>query len=266
MVSSIVVPLDGSDLARSALPVGEQLARALDSRVILLTAGWGSTVGKLQQKLEAEAATLDVPTEVNVVPDTFPATAIHQAVSGTEDAVCMATHGRGGWGRALLGSVAEDLLKLTERPVLLLGPSAAPLPTITGGTLVVPVDGSPTSAAILPRAARWADRLDLSVRVVTVTKADGTPLGALDRGQLDAALEGAVTLFHDAGIEAEVESLVGRDPADALVELATRLPATMIAMSTHARTGWQRTSMGSVTMKVVHDAPCPVLVQKPPTS
>jgi nucleotide-binding universal stress UspA family protein len=44
---------------------------------------------------------------------------------------------------------------------------------------------------------------------------------------------------------------------------ARKTSAAMMAMSTHARTGWDRTALGSVAMKVVHDSPCPVLVQKP---
>src|SRR5690349_1215778 len=92
--SSIVVPLDGSELSRTALAVGEELARALGSRVTLLTSGWGSTVEELEATLSAEAAQLDVPTDISVVPDTFPATAIAKAVAGTDDAVVMATHGR----------------------------------------------------------------------------------------------------------------------------------------------------------------------------
>lgn len=266
MLSSIVVPLDGSDLARRALPVGAQLAGALGSPLTLLTAGWGSTVAELEAMLSAEAARVDVQTQVRVVADTFPATAIHQSTSGTDDAVVMATHGRSGLGKALLGSVAEDLLKATSRPVLLLGPAAEAAPSITGGVLLVPVDGSPTSAAILSTAARWATALRLSVRVVAVTRDDGTPLGPLDHDQLLAALEQAADVFRDAGIAVEAETVTGRDPAGALVELARHLPATIVAMSTHARTGWERTALGSVTMKVVHDAPCPVLVQRPSPS
>jgi len=262
-LSSIVVPLDGSDLSHTALPVGEQLARALGSGLTLLTSGWGSTVEELEASLAAEAAKLDVPTTISVVPDTFPATAIAHAVEGTEDAVVMATHGRSGIGKALLGSVAEDLLKVTERPVLLLGPSAEPLPSITGGVMIVTTDGSPTSAGILPRAARWAKALELSVRVVAVTKPDGTPLGQLGDGELASRMEAAADFMRSEGLTVEVETLFGDDAAHALVELARQLPAAMIAMSTHARTGWDRTALGSVAMKVVHDSPCPVLVQKP---
>jgi nucleotide-binding universal stress UspA family protein len=262
-LSSIVVPIDGSDLSKTALPVGEQLARALGSTLTLLTSGWGSTVEELKAGLDAEAAKLDVPTAVSVVPDTFPATAIAHAVAGTDDAVVMATHGRSGIGKALLGSVAEDLLRATERPVLLLGPSASPLPTITGGVMVVSTDGGETSAAILPRAARWAKALDLSVRVVSVTKPDGTPHGTLTHDELLALMEAAADVFRSEGLTADVETLAGGDPASALVELAKHLPATMLAMSTHGRTGWDRTALGSVAMKVVHDSPCPVLVQQP---
>ena len=70
-------------------------------------------------------------------------------------------------------------------------------------------------------------------------------------------------MFRADGVPVEVETLVGNDPASALVQRAAEVPATMIAMSTHARTGWNRTALGSVAMKVVHDSPCPVLVQRP---
>ncbi len=263
MLSSIVVPIDGSDLSKTALPVAEQLGRALGSRLLLLTSGWGSTVDELQAALDAEAAKLDVPTATSVVPDTFPATAICHAVEGTDDAVVMATHGRSGIGKALLGSVAEDVLRGTERPVLLLGPSASPLPKITGGVLVVTTDGSAVSAGILPRAARWAKALELSVRVVAVTKDDGSPLGLIERDELERRMSAAADFLRSEGLQVDVETLTGRDAASALVELAAHLPAAMIAMTTHARTGWNRTALGSVAMKVVHDSPCPVLVQKP---
>ena len=263
MLSSIVVPLDGSDLSKTALPVGAQLARALGSTLTLLTSGWGSTVEELEAGLAAEATRLDVPTSVSVVPDTFPATAISHAVAGGDDAVVMATHGRSGIGKALLGSVAEDVLKATERPVLLLGPSASQLPTITGGVMIVSTDGSPTSGAIVPRAALWAKALELSVHVVSVTRADGTPMGELTHDELVDRMEQIAGVFRAEGVAVDVETLTGTDPAAALVELARHLPAAMIAMSTHARTGWGRTALGSVAMKVVHDSPCPVLVQKP---
>ncbi|HEU5316262.1 MAG TPA: universal stress protein, partial [Chloroflexota bacterium] len=42
------------------------------------------------------------------------------------DLVALATHGRGGLSRLLLGSVAADVLRLTALPLLLVRPQAAP--------------------------------------------------------------------------------------------------------------------------------------------
>ncbi len=49
-------------------------------------------------------------------------------------------------------------------------------------------------------------------------------------------------------------------PAGAIVQSAHDLPATLLAMTTHARTGIAHTALGSVAMDVVHHSPCPVLV------
>ncbi len=264
MASILVVPLDGSDLARIALPVGEQLARAFGGSVLLLTSGWGSTVEELEANLSREAAALDVPTTTSVVPDTFPATAIAQAADAAPDTVVvMATHGRSGIGRALLGSVAEDVLRGTDRPVTLVGPSTAADAGITGGELVVTTDGSDTSAAVLPRAARWARTLSLSARIVTVVDQSGAAVGAEEGAAIGEALERAADVFRAEEVPVELTKLTGSDAASAIVGCATELGASMIAMTTHARKGWERTALGSVAMKVVHDSPCPVLVQKP---
>ncbi|MCE2808759.1 MAG: universal stress protein, partial [Actinobacteria bacterium] len=124
MINAIVVPLDGSELSHTAVPFANEIAAALDSSVLLLASGWGSTVEELQSYLNEKATSLSVPFDTSVVPDTFPATAIADAVMDTEDAIVMATHGRTGFGKALLGSVAEDVLKRSDHPVLLVGPAA----------------------------------------------------------------------------------------------------------------------------------------------
>jgi nucleotide-binding universal stress UspA family protein len=100
----------------------------------------------------------------------------------------MATHGRTGVRRAVLGSVAEKVLRSAADPVLLAGPHLEPDRPIFGGRLN------------------------------------------------------------------------GRDPAARLMDMAARLPAAAIALTTHGRTGLPRLVLGSVAMEVVHRAPCPVLV------
>jgi nucleotide-binding universal stress UspA family protein len=263
MINTIVVPLDESDLSHAALPIANELAAALDSTVMLLASGWGSTVEELQSYLNDKAASLSVPFDTSVVPDTFPATAIAAAVNGTEDAIVMATHGRTGFGKALLGSVAEDVLKRSDHPVLLVGPGAKTFTTFNNTTMVVTTDGSPISAMILPRAARWAKALSMSIVVLSATAAGGSPLGGAEPDALANAVESAVSFFTREGIEARAESVIGTDAADAVAEWANANNAAMVAMATHGRGGLARTALGSTTMRTVHNCQCPVLVQKP---
>lgn len=259
---SIVVPLDESSLSETALPVADELAGALGATVVLLTAGWGSTTEALGEYLEARATTLTSPRTTSVVPDTFPATAVAEAVGGTDDVVVMATHGRSGIGKALLGSVAEDVVRRSDRPVVLVGPGAKAPRRLTGGTMAVTTDGSPASAMILPRAAAVARALGMTIRVVSVHAAGGTPLGGNDRDTVDRAVESAVAYFTQEGLDAAAEPLMGADAAKVLAEWVAATGVALVAMSTHGRTGLARSAMGSTAMRSVHDCSCPVLVQK----
>jgi nucleotide-binding universal stress UspA family protein len=265
MLNSIVIPLDGSELSESALPVATQVARAAGVPTELLTSGWGSTVAELESYLRTKATAFDGPTTTNVVPDTFPATAIARSVDAGGGAVVMATHGRSGIGKALLGSVAEDVVKATDRPVVLVGPSGSSSRPLHGGTMVVSTDGSATAGSVLDLAAEWATTLGMSVHVVAVCDPNGTAAGRTDLtdAEVATAISDAAERLRANGLVVTEETVVGKDPARAIVELASRLPAAMIAMSTHARIGLARTALGSTAIKVVHDASCPVLVTKP---
>ncbi|MCX6509425.1 MAG: universal stress protein [Actinobacteria bacterium] len=263
MINTIVVPLDGSDLSQAALPIANELAAALDSSIMLLASGWGTTVEELIGYLNDQGASLSVPFESSVVPDTFPATAIANAVSAPDDAIVMATHGRTGFGKALLGSVSEDVLKRSNNPVLLVGPQAKPFTSFKGTTMVVTTDGSPISAMVLPRAARWAKALAMSVVVLSATAANGSPLGSADADTLTNAVESAVGFFTREGIEARSETVVGSDAAIAVSDWANANDVALVAMATHGRGGLARTALGSTTMRTVHNCHCPVLVQKP---
>jgi nucleotide-binding universal stress UspA family protein len=263
MINTIVVPLDGSDLSQAALPIANELAAALDSSIVLLASGWGTTVEELIGYLDDQGASLAVPFKSSVVPDTFPATAIANAVNAPDDAIVMGTHGRTGFGKALLGSVAEDVLKRSNNPVLLIGPGAKPFTSFKGTTMVVTTDGSPISAMVLPRAARWAKALAMSVVVLTATAPNGSPLGSADADALANAVESAVGFFTRDDIEARSETVIGSDASVAVSEWANANDVTLVAMATHGRGGLARTALGSTTMRTVHGCHCPVLVQKP---
>lgn len=58
----------------------------------------------------------------------------------------------------------------------------------------------------------------------------------------------------------EVMAVVGK-PGEAICQLATALPASVIVMGTSGRSGLRRAMMGSTSDHVVRYAPCPVLVK-----
>ncbi|MCD9623842.1 universal stress protein [Rhabdothermincola salaria] len=262
MLRTFVVPLDESERAEAVLPLATELADAFGAEVVLVTAGWGRTAEALTAYHHDLAPRLGaVPWRSAVVPDTFPADAIRD-LTPDDGAVVMTTKGRQGLARVVLGSVAEDVVGTAHRPVLLAGPSATVAP-LTDGDLVVTCDGGELSSTVVDHAVPWAQTLGLSVRVVAVVHADGTPLGGGDPETLHHQLTESAEAFRSAGCPVHVERLVAKDAASALVDLARRLPATLVAMSTHARGGIARAALGSTTMAVVRDVSCPVLVYRP---
>lgn len=80
---------------------------------------------ELEQRLAAlippEAKARHIVTHVNVIDGGRAGEALAQAAERLMvDAICIATHGRSGLGKALLGSVAEEVMRRSKRPVLLL--------------------------------------------------------------------------------------------------------------------------------------------------
>ena len=257
MTNNLIVPLDGSDLSELALPVADQIAAGLSATITLVSAGWGSTVAELDGYLRTNASMLATPSATRVVSDTFPATAITDLLDTPADTVVMGTHGRSGVGRALLGSVAEEVIGRTGSPVVLVGRSATVETPIAGGHLLLASDGSPRSAHILPTVARWARGLDLTVTIVTVAALDD-PTEVEQRRAADASM----AFLTEEGVSVDHRHVVATDAARAIVDLAAEVPAALIAMTTPGRSGLGRTVLGSITMKVVNDARCPVLIER----
>jgi nucleotide-binding universal stress UspA family protein len=72
---------------------------------------------------------------------------VEEILAASVDLVAMATHGRSGLQRAMLGSVAERTLERSPVPVLVQRPGGKRVTEIR--TLLVPVDGSPGGALAL---------------------------------------------------------------------------------------------------------------------
>lgn len=265
MFENVIVPIDGSELADAALGPAAELARRLDAKLVLLQAVHPDDVDLARTELSQRAEALDVPdAELVLDPLNGPVGALRDAVDARAGAVvCMTTHGRGGLGRALFGSVAEEALREVGGPFVLVGPAAAPDATVPGPVLV-PLDGSHRSESILPLAAEWAAALGVGIWIVTVSD----PSDAASVGEAGGDLVEEAYVERVAGaMPREVPSvdwdvLHGSDPAEEIVRFAARRGCSTIALATHGRTGLARVVAGSVATQVVHDHPGLVLVTR----
>jgi nucleotide-binding universal stress UspA family protein len=186
----------------------------------------------------------------------------------------MATHGRSGAKRWLLGSVAEKVLRGTTNPLFLVRAAASKAsPQRIIDSIVVPLDGSPLAERILPTVSNWARALDVEV---TLIRAFEFPASAYygsedDLPDYDAFREGARKEAADYLKEKEgalvregvrtvsIQTLEGPAAVE-IISFAQTAPRALIAMSTHGRSGVRRWMLGSVTEKVVRHGADPVLV------
>lgn len=146
-ISRIMVPLDGSALAETALPYVEQLARELSLEVVLVRVvkiggiysayieGYPySGAADVEAEVEREATEylkavagrlrakgLEVRWKVH---RGSPAAIIVDLARETpQDIIVLASHGRSGLSRWLIGSIAESVIRASGDPVLVIPPA-----------------------------------------------------------------------------------------------------------------------------------------------
>ena len=173
--------------------------------------------------------------------------------------MCMASHGRGPIAALVLGSPSEELLTHTSHPVLLVGPKARAITTLSR-TLVACLDGSDVSEHVLSAALAWAASFGGDVLVVRHVSDDASAADALAAPQ---QLFRAVEWLRFRGIAARPELIEGRSTAVAICEAARRVGVSAVAMTTRARPPLRRMTFGSVALDVLRNVSRPVLLVNP---
>jgi nucleotide-binding universal stress UspA family protein len=198
--------------------------------------------------------------------------------------IAMSTHGRSGVARWLLGSVTDKVLLATTTPLLIVRSSEPPNPVseVQLKTVIVPLDGSVLAEQVLLHVATLAKALDLAVKLVRVHPSVEEYSRYFERQQIGSAAtvySGPYEVFskeadaqameylhevkmqlHHEGVWLVEESLLRGHPAATIVELARETPGSLIAMTTHGRSGIGRWLLGSVADRVIRHSGVPVLV------
>jgi len=253
---TVVVPLDGSEYAERALPVAEAIAGRIGGGLLLVSAQFYGPLDPHAYLEECAARHDRGPVEVLATKETYAAQMISEAVAAGDDrVVCMTTHGRGRFRWAVLGSVAEDVIRRGDHPVLLVGRNCRPDFLDRSSHLVACADGSEESDELAPAAKEWADLLGLDLRVAVVVH----PLD-VESAEHSGTLLGSMASKFGGLVPADATMIRSSFTAGALADYADELPAAIVAMNSHARSGLARFALGSTTMSVLHLASCPLLV------
>jgi nucleotide-binding universal stress UspA family protein len=290
----MLIPLDGSKLAEQALPYARCLAKALAIPVELLAAidvesvqalmdpGQGRFLDTLlddtramrRDYLGAIAATFSSARVNSSIENGRPEDLIiDHAARDKNSLLVMATHGRSGLQRWMLGSVADKVLHGSKNHLLLIRASDQGQ---TDGEaslkkLIVPLDGSPLAERVLPHVSDLAKKMRLDT-ILLRAYALPPALAADEYGTYTDELIGQLEAGAKKYLAAKTEELQKQGVpnvsyvtdlgygAEKITSLARRTPDNLIAMCTHGRSGVTRWALGSVTERVVRHSGDPVLI------
>jgi len=272
----VLLALDGSAAAATALPLGRVVADQLGATVeVLHVAGDDRPDPDLWQRLHGELRLGEVVQVRSHAGE--PAVAILQAAREPGvDLVVLTTHGRVIEPGRPLGRVAQAVVARTTRPILLVRPESVDpgrSPVAPLHRLLLPLDGTPTTSTALRPAIDLACRLGATIDVLYVASADeplahepgsiGAPRyvdqpqhewpGWVDRviGHLSTCLGGrppglSIQVFLVAGhVAEEIARFAAEHNSDAIV----------LVRRSHLEVGRAR-----VLRSVLNRTPCPVLL------
>ena len=294
MFKNILVPLDGSKLAESALAPAVTIAQAFSASITLfhvIEKGAPSNVhgdrhlasfAEAQEYLDSLAQTL--PQHITA--------ATHVHANGTNDVarsivdhtlelerdlIVMCTHGSGGFRGFIYGSIAQQVLSIGETPLMLMhrvqGTPPAPFEC---KHLLVPLDGDPEHEQALPVATAFMQAFSADLHLLAVVHTLMTLPGhqaavarllpgtaraylSVQEEEMQMHLKATATrLSHSSG--PVTWSVKRGDPVHSIVRAAEDKSASLILMGTHGKSGSTAFWANSVAPGVSNRTRLPLLL------
>jgi nucleotide-binding universal stress UspA family protein len=262
----ILVPTDLSDFAAGALAWAALFQRRLGGRLTVLNANqpWvpfdvmeGPAAYTLQTSAEFRSRlTRDLRAHVERhlpdagdavetrIVDQAPAQAILDTAEAIDaDLIVMGTHGRTGWRRALLGSVAEKVVHHTDRAVLCIPPDTP----ASIGKILCPVNFTEVARIALEQACTLAATFDAELLLVHVT----------DPGDEAADIEGEFAAWIDPYVRTRcryAHVVASGNAAEETIRLANDTRADLIVLGSQHKRFADASVIGATTERVVRFA------------
>jgi nucleotide-binding universal stress UspA family protein len=273
MYQTILVPLDGSQLAEMALPYAEELSARLGSDVTLIYISESIDdphrhMHQIYMQKMAESTKQDAEAYARKLGKEWAiqARSVNLAGNPAEEIVkyadsenigliVLSTHGQSGIRQWTIGSIANKVVRATKQPVLLVRAEGTHPDVPQKGMLrkaLLPLDGSRESEAAIPYVAELASRLGMSVILLQV-------LAIGDKALAEDYLEKIGVQLKQRGVTVESQVRFG-EAATEIVNLAAEIHADVVAMSIHGRSGMGRWVLGSVAERVLYEGSTPLLL------
>ncbi|MFO7848077.1 MAG: universal stress protein [Balneolaceae bacterium] len=182
------------------------------------------------------------------------------------DIIIMSTHGRTGFSRLLLGSVAEKVLRLSPVPVMVVEEESD---VDNFNKILVTTDFSENASAAYPKAREIAEKTGGSIDILHILSFDQFEDDETDPG-IKKLREQRMQLiekehFHSLGNRVNSYTLVSEDsPHEAILKHVRSGDYNLVVMATVGKTGIKYMMLGSTTANVVRHVKTAVLSVRPP--
>jgi nucleotide-binding universal stress UspA family protein len=295
MINNILVPLDGSKLAEAALLVAESLAGSLGASITLLHVIEANapkqihgerhlaTVAEAEMYLTQMAQQVkssDIRVKVHVHTEEVRNVArsiVNHCGELCPDLIVMCAHGEGGLRDWMLGSIAQQAIKLGAKPILLLQPNRPDYqPPFSFARYLVALDGHPEHEYGLKVAGELASRTGAAIHLLSVIPNVNNLTGA--RAAAQKLLPGAgramldymedsvndyltrhAAIWKNKGVDISVEVCRG-NPVEEIFLAAERSGDDLIVLGTHGKAGIDAFWAGSVASPIISLSKIPLLL------
>jgi nucleotide-binding universal stress UspA family protein len=238
----------------------------------------------IRDRLRASGYCVSIETTYGDVADTIVTAASHYEV------ILMATHGRTGIGKLIMGSITEAVLHSANCPVIVVPSHPERLQRFNSSDTPIPIrilvslNGTPESETILPVVEKLIEGRPAKLILLRVAPAYNTDLSVMEphiKHALQAENhEDLHDLFGSIGelpmrhyLDQIAASLARPDvkvicevgfshPANEIQFFADLYRVDLIAKTTYGRSGLPRLVHGSVTEEVLYHVSCPVVVTR----
>jgi len=266
---TILIPIDGSESTDETCLYVQQISPKDKTRIVLM---------HVTPSVNALNASIDNVPSVNKIYDTLSNEGwnvtietrmgdpvfeiLKMAILLPATLLFMSTHGRSGLERIREGSVTEQVLKQSPCPVFILHSSRAePADNRTENLfkrMLVPLDGTDASSAILDCVERFAKMHDADV-VLFHDEMDHIETEE-ERAAIKAKLQDQSVELANTGLTVSLDMTTYKRPIREILSRIDDMDIDLVSMVSHGDKGERRAMDESVTAEIIRHANCPLLV------